>query len=145
MMKASPPTTDRHAQRAWDHAMRDRSAAAEESLAAALRRSPGAFSLLVLLRQTKVFQATQTNDRAKAVRAAAEPQLLELVGLLERPSWKAVLRLERACGRNYGLLDHWKDGPSGMTDMVCEALGVELPAAPTIEAIEARIRRQGRR
>lgn len=133
------------AQRAWDTAMRERSAAAEPAIAAALRQSAGSFAVLALLRQTKRYQATQANDRTKALRAVAEPELLELVGLLERPSWRAVLRLERACGRNYGLLEHWKDGPSGMTDLVCDVLGVELPAAPTIEAIEARIRRHGRR
>lgn len=127
--------------RAWERSMRDRSMQAEPRIAAALRETPGAYAVLTLLRATRPYQATQSNDRVKSVRATHEPELEALIGLLARPNWKAVLRLEKACGRSYGLLDHFKDGPSGMTDRVCDALGVELPAARSIESF---IRRGGR-
>ena len=130
--------------RAWDRAMRGRSVAAEPAIAAALRGTPGAFAVLSLFRGTKAYQATQATDRVKVKKAMAEPELRELASLLARPSWEAVLMMEKASGRNYGLLDHWKDGPSGMTDLVCEALGVELPSPPTFQSIASKFMK-GRR
>lgn len=50
------------------------------------------------------------------------------------PGWDAVVAIEKECGRQFALFDAWRDGHSGVVDLIAKALGVDLPAAPAVES-----------
>jgi hypothetical protein len=128
-----PPTPHDQAERALAEALRARARLLEPQIAAAFQGVPGAFAVFAMLRMTKAFEQTRQQDRARALKAAAAPELAELLRCLARPSWKSIVELEKGCGRLYGLIDPFYDGPSGMVDRIAEALGVELDPPPTLE------------
>jgi hypothetical protein len=123
----------RRAEGQLDDALRKEAGKLEPKIAAALAKTKGAWVVYHLIRQSKLFQATEHHDEAKKRKAAASPELARLLTLLKKPSWEAVLELEKHCGTKYALIEEWDDGPSGMARKLAEALGVELDPAPTLE------------
>lgn len=123
----------REAEKAWEEAMRQRAKKIGSLIGPIVARKPGLFAAFVLFTRAKVFEGTRHYDAAKARRAAQSPAMASLLKRLTTHSWDDIVALEKECGRVFGLLDEWRDGPSGMADKIAEALGVELEAAPTVE------------
>ncbi|MFN0133452.1 MAG: ParB/RepB/Spo0J family partition protein [Phycisphaerales bacterium] len=138
--KDAPPSRERqeaevrrNAQNAWSIAMRKRASDIEPAIAAKLLSTPGLWAVYKLIRGTKEFEATHHHDPAKAAKAANSPAMAALLKELARPGWDSIVKLEKSCGRKFGLIDAWRDGPSGMIDRFAAALGIELDAPPTID------------
>lgn len=127
-MPAPDPRKD--AERAYQQALRDRAKALEPAVAEALAAMPGGWACFHLLRQTEAFRATRQQDRRRASLAASSPEIDRALRCVRFPCWKSVLRLEALCGRQYGLLDPFYDGPSGMADRIAAALGIEVDPPP---------------
>lgn len=122
----------------WFEAMRKRAKELEPKIAATLMTTPGLWSIYVIFRKTKTCEATEHHEESKAARAANSPALAALLKCLDPgvdavKGWKAILTLEKECGQRFGLIDHWRDGPSGMADKIAAALGIEVDPAPTVE------------
>lgn len=124
----------RNASDKWAEAMRKRANDLEPKIAARIHNKPGLWSVYMLFRKTKAYEATHHHDMAKALRAADSPAIGVLLKALGDPSWASILKVEKECGRRYGLLDAWRDGPSGMAEKIAEALGIEVTQAPTVES-----------
>lgn len=127
-MATPNPRTD--AERRYAQVLRGRAKAIEPEIAGALVNVPGAWAVFAMFKSTELFRATRQQDRRKAVQAAGVPEMDAALRCLSRPSWKSVLELEALCGRQYGLLDPFYDGPSGMADRIAAALGIELDPPP---------------
>lgn len=123
----------RQAQQEWAEHMRERAQTLEPVIAAALMASPGSWSSYMILRKTKLFEATHHCDLIKARKASEAPALLALLNHLSEPSWEGLVRIEEQCGRRYGLLDAWRDGPSGMADKFALALRLSIDPPPAVE------------
>lgn len=120
--------------RDWKSAMVKRAQAAEAPIAKALAKKPGAWAVLQLVLSSKPYEATHDYNDAKRERAVASSKFRSLINLLAKPDWEAVVAVEKECGRQYAIFDNWHDGYSGVVDLIAEALGVELPAAPKVES-----------
>lgn len=120
-------------ERAYAEALRARVRAAEPLIAERLAQIRGGYAVFALLRATKTFEATRQQDVARARKAAQSPELAQLIKCLKRPGWSSVLTLEKACGRKFGLIDPFYDGPSGVVDLIAEALGVQLDPPPRLD------------
>lgn len=120
----------KQAERQWKDAMRARVKTIEPKLAKALAKTPGAWSIYMLFRATKLFGETRGSKAAKFVES---PGMAALLKLLSTPNWAALLEIEKQCGRQFALLDEWKDAENGMADKIAAALGVEVDAPPTVE------------
>ncbi len=118
----------------WTEAMRQRAKELEPQIAAKVMAVPGLWTIYTILRKTKLFEATHHYNSEKASRAASSPAMASLLKHLSAPSWSAIAAIEKDCGRRFGLLDHWRDGPSGMADKIAAALGIEIAAAPTVDS-----------
>lgn len=105
----------------------------EPLVAAALAKTPGHWALFKLLTCTKLFEATEHYQEKKARSAAKSPGMKRALALLAKPSWESVIELEKECGRKFGLFQPYQDRLCGMSDLVAEALGIELPPRPTVE------------
>lgn len=124
----------RKAANEWSEAMRKRAQELEPKIAAKVIATPGLWSVYMLFRKTKIYEATHHYDATKAGRAASSPAMVGLLKTLSAPGWDAIKKIEKDCGRRFGLLDAWRDGPSGMADKIAEALGIETTQAPTVES-----------
>lgn len=133
----SPETAERRRQEQANNqlheALQQRARETEKKILAALAKKPGQWALVSLLLRTKDFENTRHHDVKKARKAVEAPGMKTLLSLLQSPSWESLLKLEQQCGRRFGLLSAWHDGPSGMADAIAAAVGVELDAPPTIE------------
>lgn len=123
----------REAERAWEEEMRQRAKKIGSLIGPIVAKKPGLFAAFVLFTRAKVFEGTRHYDAAKARRAAQSPAMASMLKRLTTHNWDDIVALEKECGRVFGLLDEWRDGPSGMADKIAEALGVEIEAAPTVE------------
>jgi len=136
--KAAPSAADEakrardEALRQWHRAMEALANGLEPAIAKALAAKPGAWAVYHLFRESKLYQSTQGGD-AKAARWVASAEMNSLLQMLSQPTWKAVLTLERGCGRMYDLIDGWYDGKSGMADRIAQALGISIDPPPTVE------------
>jgi len=137
--KAAPTAAEkaaealRDAKAKWHDAMRAKADELEPKIAAAVLKTPGLWTVYTLLRKTKLFESTQHHQSEKARRAAESPAMATMLKLLAKPSWETVLKLEKDCGRRYGILDNWRDGPSGMALKLAAALGIEVEPEPKVE------------
>lgn len=122
------------ANRQWQTAMMKRAQAAEGPIGKALAKKPGAWAVMKLVLSSKPYEATHDYNEAKRERALASSKFLTLVNSLADPSWDAVVAIEKECGRQFALFDAWRDGPSGVVDLIAKALGVDLPEPPAVES-----------
>jgi hypothetical protein len=115
-----------------DEAMNKRAKELIPQIHKALERKPGAWSMLKILQETKLYKDTQADgDRGR--RAAMNGGLWNHLVKLAEPSFNGLLTIEKDAGRKYGLFDEWYDGPSGVVELVAKALGIAVDDAPTIE------------
>lgn len=119
----------KNAERQLRDALQRRAKTIGPMIAKELAKRPGAWSVYMLFRMTKLFQDTGGN---KAERVVNSPGMSALLKLLNTPSWDAVLEIEKQCGRQFSLIDEWNDSGNGMADKIAAALGIELDAAPTL-------------
>lgn len=124
----------REAMSQWKEAMRKRANKLEPQIAAKVMNKPGLLAAYTLLRKTELYEATHHYNAEKAIRAANSPAMAGLLKLLANPDWSAICKIEKDCGRRFGLLDGWRDGPSGMAEKIAQALGIETTEAPTLES-----------
>lgn len=133
----SPETAERRRQEEANsqlhEALQKRAGETEKKILAALAKKPGQWALVLLMMKTKDFENTRHHDKKKARKAVEAPGMKTLLSLLQTPSWESLLQIEQQCGRRFGLLTAWYDGPSGMADAIAAAVGVELDAPPTID------------
>lgn len=122
------------AKRQWQTAMMKRAQASEGPIGKALAKKPGAWAVMKLVLSSKPYEATHDYNDAKCERALASSRFLTLVNSLADPCWDAVVAIEKECGRQFALFDAWRDGPSGVVDLIAKALGVDLPEAPALES-----------
>lgn len=122
------------AHRAWQEAMRKRANAAEAPIAKALAKKPGAWAVMKLVLSSKPYEATHDYNEEKRARAVASSKFLSLVNTLADPGWDSVVAIEKECGRQFALFDAWRDGHSGVVDLIAKALGVDLPEPPSVES-----------
>lgn len=122
------------AKRQWQSAMMKRAQASEGPIGKALAKKPGAWAVMKLVLSSKPYEATHDYNDAKRERALASSRFLTLVNSLADPCWDAVVAIEKECGRQFALFDAWRDGPSGVVDLIAKALSVDLPEAPALES-----------
>lgn len=139
-VQQSEPTEDQKTRQAREQAQAELRAAlieygkeVEKALVKAVERTPGLWSVLRILQETKPYQATQAWQFEKARKAAGTPGLAALTKLLKSPTWETIVTLEKECGRRFGVLDPHRDGASGMAAKIAETLGLEVGAEPTLE------------
>ena len=118
----------------WAEAMRKRAQEIEPKIAGKIMATPGLWSVYMLFRKTKIYEGTHHYSAEKAARAANSPAMVSLLKTLAAPNWAAICKIEKDCGRRFGLLDAWRDGPSGMADKIARALGIEVGEPPTLES-----------
>jgi ParB-like chromosome segregation protein Spo0J len=114
-------------------AYRERVSRFEPEIAKRLNAKPGLWAAFAILRRTKAYEATQHYDTEKAVKACKHPVLVNAVGLLAGDPSAAILQFEQLCGRNFGVLDKYKDGHTGFLDLVAGVLGVDVGKPPMLE------------
>lgn len=95
--------------------------------------TPGLFTIYMMIRATKLYDATEHYDIKKATKAAEAPGLQRLLKFLEKPGWKGVLEIEKECGRRFGLIDAYGDGKSGMAEKFAKAMGIDADDPPVLE------------
>jgi hypothetical protein len=124
------PDPRMEADRRYAQVLRDRAAAMQPAIAGAITNVPGGWAVFAMFKSTELFRATRNQDLRKAIAAATAPQMEVALRCVSRPSWKSVLELEALCGRQFGLLDPFYDGPSGMADRIAAAMGIEVDPPP---------------
>lgn len=122
------------ANRQWQTAMMKRAQAAEGPIGKALAKKPGAWAVMKLVLSSKPYEATHDYNEEKRARAVASSKFLSLVNTLADPGWDSVVAIEKECGRQFALFDAWRDGHSGVVDLIAKALNVDLPEPPSVES-----------
>ncbi len=116
----------------WENAMSARARSLTPKLAKALAKTPGAWAMLSLFRESKMYAASQ-GGASKGERIVRSPGMASLLKHLAAPSMEGVLAMEKECGRQFDLLEPWYDGRSGMADAIAKAMGIDLGPIPTVE------------
>lgn len=122
------------AHRQWQAAMWKRANDAEGPIAKALAKKPGAWAVMTLVLSSKPYEATHDHNEEKRAQAVASSKFLSLVNTLSDPNWDAVLAIEKEASRQFAIFDAWRDGHSGVVDLIAKALGVDLPEPPSVES-----------
>lgn len=99
----------------------------EPVLAKALGARPGLWAMYRVLLEAKPVQALRSHADTGGAPPALLAQVKHLFSLLSRPSWEALVEIERECGRRFSLVEGRYDMPSGHTAALAEALGLKVP------------------
>ncbi|MDX2148058.1 MAG: ParB/RepB/Spo0J family partition protein [Planctomycetota bacterium] len=101
-------------------------------IAKGLAKRPGAWALLMLAKASKPWQKLCSVDPAESQKNRNHPALRAIVAAIANPTWEHLLGVEKECGRNFGLFDEWREGPSCVDLLVAEALGIDCSAHPFV-------------
>jgi len=123
----------RQAEMDWRDAMGDRCEKFEERLMKKLEAKPGAWALLKLLTDTKLYEATQTQVDKSAARAVASPLLRAALQHVANPGPASLAFLESHVGYKESPINSWRDRETGILEVMAHVFEVPLDPAPTIK------------
>lgn len=123
-----PPGAPDRMEREGDH---ERIVALAESLRQYQQQSPIAVEELADGRLVRIYG----RRRIKAATLAGWNQIeARVYPPLQEDVRRALVAIEKECGRQFALFDAWRDGHSGVVDLIAKALGVDLPEPPSVES-----------
>lgn len=134
--KGAKEIATENAENVFDDAMIKWTRTHTPAVTKAINSKPGAWALLKILLDTKAAEATEHHDIKQRRKAMRNPELLGLINVLSTPNWDGLLKLEKACGRNYGLFQFRHD-QSGIVELIAKALGLKLDPAPDYDQVFA--------
>ncbi len=128
------------AQRQLEKVLQERSKKLEPLIAAVLSKIPGAWAVYAIVKEHHgLIRGTEAHNAKpeKLARLFAGAEFKGLMAHVLNPSIEAFVRIEKGCGRQFDLLDHWYDGKSGLAEATAAELGIdvvdEIGARPTID------------
>lgn len=125
------------AYKAWQLAHRARTKAFVPMLADGLRKDPLMFAAFLVLKHTKLYEATAHHEEEKAKKAVQDRTFIALFKHVTSPSLEGFKALALGCGREFGLLDEWDDGQSGLVDLWAKTLNIKVDPAPDLASMTA--------
>lgn len=104
----------------------------EAAIVDSLKATPGALALMHLIVATGPWKKAMGNGPT-ARKAAHGPELQQLLRVVQSPTFEGLVKLEKAGGFKFGLLDQWQLRDKELVDVVATAMGIDLGEAPTLE------------
>ncbi len=124
----------REAEYKWSDAMTERCTKFEQRLSKKLDTIPGSWSLLKMVTETKLYAATQGQQKNTTARAVANPVLRAVLSHAANPDFEGLKLIEAQVGYKDSPLNNWRDRSSGILEVIAKEFGVELDPAPTVES-----------
>lgn len=104
----------------------------ETAIIDSLKSTPGSLALMHLVVKTGPWKKGMGNGPT-ARKAAHGPELQQLLRLVQSPSLEGLIKIEKAGGFKFGLLDRWNMNDKELVDVVATAMGIDLGKAPTLD------------
>ncbi len=104
----------------------------ETAIIDSLKTKPGSLALMHLVVETGPWKKGMGKGPT-ARKAAHGPELQQLLRLVKSPSLEGLIKIEKAGGFKFGLLDPWNMNDKELVDVVATAMGIDLGNAPTLE------------
>lgn len=104
----------------------------ETAIIDSLKTTPGSLAFMHLVVETGPWKKAMGNGPT-ARKAAHGPELQQLLRLVQSPSLEGLVKIEKAGGFKFGLLDPWHMEDKELVDVVATAMGIDLGKAPTLD------------